>query len=80
MKKLFAKNLIKLRIQNDMSQQEFADAIGVSRATANYYENSKRMPSYETLKKIILCFKVDPNQLLGTYQDILEEKEGEKDV
>lgn len=46
------KGLRKARLKKDITQQELADKIGVSRNTINLYENNKKLPSYETLIKL----------------------------
>lgn len=41
-----------IRKQSLLSQQDFADALGVSFSTVNRWENNKAMPGYQALKKI----------------------------
>lgn len=41
-----------IRKQSLLSQQGFADALGVSFSAVNRWENNKVMPSYQALKKI----------------------------
>ena len=42
----------KIRIRCLMSQMEFAEAIGVSFATVNRWENGKNRPNFQTIKRI----------------------------
>ena len=41
---MFAENLIQLRKLNQMSQDELADQIGVSRQTLSKYETGESLP------------------------------------
>lgn len=46
-------NIIKkIRMEQLMSQQQFADAIGVSFATVNRWENGKAAPTFKAMQKI----------------------------
>lgn len=42
-----------VRQKSYMSQQEFADEIGVSFSTVNRWETAKAMPNYQTMKRLI---------------------------
>ena len=42
-----------LRKKKDMSQQELADKIGVSRSTVGMYETGKREPEIDILQKTV---------------------------
>lgn len=46
-------NIKEIRGKLLMTQQEFADAIGVTRAVISSWENEKSMPSFKNKKKII---------------------------
>lgn len=54
-----------LREENGISQTEFAEYLQVTRQAYNYYENGKRNPDYDTLRKIADYFKVSTDYLLG---------------
>ena len=43
----FNKNLQKLRIKRGLSQQDLANAIGVTRSSVANYESGNRRPSFE---------------------------------
>lgn len=51
----FADEIKKLRQAQFMSQNDFAQKLGVSYATVNRWETGKSKPSYKTLK-MIDCF------------------------
>ena len=55
----------KLRNQRGLSQQEFADKLGIGRSTLANYEQNKRSPDYETLIEISKFFNVSIDELLG---------------
>lgn len=48
--------LKKIRIQNNLSQEKFAEQLGIPRSTYANYEANKREPSIEVLNKISLEF------------------------
>lgn len=54
-----------LRINGNLTQQEIADKLGISRSTIGMYETGKRDPDFETLEQIADFFNVDMNYLLG---------------
>ncbi|MEI3168845.1 MAG: helix-turn-helix transcriptional regulator [Lachnospiraceae bacterium] len=45
-----------LRIESAMTQQELADAIGVSQNAIYNWENGKREPNLKTVEKIAKAF------------------------
>lgn len=53
-----------LRIESAMTQQELADAIGVSQNAIYNWENGKREPNLKTVEKIAKAFQVSPSKLL----------------
>lgn len=57
--------LKKLRLQENLTQQELADKIGVAFSTISMYERGQREPGFETLELIADFFNVDMNYLLG---------------
>jgi len=60
---IFQKRFNELR--GEMSQDEFAKFIGVSRATVGFYENGERVPDAITLIKIADVCDIDVEYLLG---------------
>ncbi|MEI3168859.1 MAG: helix-turn-helix transcriptional regulator [Lachnospiraceae bacterium] len=49
-----------LRIESAMTQQELADAIGVSQNAIYNWENGKREPNLKTVEKIAKAFQFPP--------------------
>lgn len=61
----FANVLRLLRNEKNMSQQELADALGISKSAVNMYERGERQPNFETLELIADYFNIDIDYLLG---------------
>ena len=61
----FGIRLRSLREGLDLSQQEFANQIGVSKSSVNMYERGEREPGLETLVAIADFFNVDMDYLFG---------------
>lgn len=61
----FAINLKKLRTEHNLTQEELASKLKISRSTLGMYETGKREPDFETLEVIADFFNVDMNFLLG---------------
>lgn len=64
----FAIRLKKLRTERQLTQDELAPELGISRSTLGMYETGKREPDFETLETIADFFNVDMNYLIG-YSD-----------
>lgn len=63
-------NILKqLRLSRDLNQTEMAKELELSRERYNQYENERRAPDYETLKKIAEYFQVSTDYLLGRTDD-----------
>ena len=61
----FDKILKLLRNEKNMSQQELADALGISKSSIDMYERGERQPNFEVLEAIADFFNVDIDYLLG---------------
>lgn len=48
-----------LRKQDNVTQQQLADAIGVAKSTISMYENGQREPDFETLEALADYFNVE---------------------
>lgn len=73
---MFAKRLQELR--GKRTQDEIAEAIGVSRATYSHYETGRSEPAIATLVKIAELFDVSLDDLLG--KDVAGESRAEEDL
>lgn len=65
----FGNKLKELRTQNNMTQQQLAAQIGVSKSVISYYELQERIPSPEILLKLASVFHVSTDYLLGISND-----------
>jgi len=54
-----------LRERRGLTQEELAQALGISRAALSHYEKNRREPDSETLTKLADLFKVSLDYLLG---------------
>lgn len=57
--------LAKLRIEKEVSQKELATILDVSQAVISLWETHKRLPDFNTTKKIARYFNVSADYLLG---------------
>lgn len=61
----FAKRLVYLRNEKGLTQDKFAELMGVSKSSISMYENGKRTPDFELEEKIADFFNVDLDYLRG---------------
>ncbi|MED2753639.1 helix-turn-helix transcriptional regulator [Bacillus thuringiensis] len=54
-----------LRKENNLTQKQLGDAIGVSKMAISYFEKGKKAPGRESVKKIADYFHVTTDYLLG---------------
>lgn len=66
-----------LRRSNNLTQEEFAEKIGISIQGLSNIERNRYQPTAETVDKICKVFKITPVQLLsaaeGEKEDMLQE-------
>ncbi len=62
---VFAENLKILREKKELTQQQLADALGISRSTIGMYEKGNREPDFETLETIADFFNINMGRLIG---------------
>ena len=65
MRKNLGEKLKEARENANLSQQDVADKLNVSRQTISKYELNINEPDLETLKEISYLYQVDINYLLG---------------
>ena len=65
----FADNLTMLRKINDLSQEELAEKIGVSRQTLSKYETGESLPDIEKCKVLADVFSVTLDDLISYEKD-----------
>lgn len=59
------KRLKEIRTSLELTQQEMADKLNISRVRYNQYETGKRQPDNEMLRIISNCLNVSTDYLLG---------------
>lgn len=65
----FKEMLKKLRVEKKLTQEELAQATGLSRSAIGMYESGSREPNFETLEVFADFFNVDMNTLLDKEQE-----------
>lgn len=63
--------ILELRTKNDMSQDELAEKIYVTRQAVSRWENGETVPNTETLKLLSKLFDVSINTLLGSPRKLI---------
>ncbi len=61
----FGNRLRAIRLQNNMTQAQLSQKLGVTKSVVSAYETGLRMPSYDILISISQLFKVTTDYLLG---------------
>ena len=60
-----------LRRSQNLSQQELAKKLGISKSSVSMYECGNREPEFDLLEKMADCFQVDMNVLLGRSEPLV---------
>ncbi len=55
-----------IRIKNNLTQDELAEKLSVTRQAVSRWENEESTPNIETLKQISIVFDISINTLLGS--------------
>jgi len=61
----FSENLRRLRKERNLSQEQLANYLGLSKSSVNMYERGEREPNFETIEAIADLFNVNFDFLLG---------------
>ena len=64
-RKMFSQNLQKIRSEKNLSQEQLADKIGVSRQTISAWESGKASPELDKITAISKLFSVSIDELVG---------------
>lgn len=62
--KLINSNIKNLRLSNNLTQEEFAEKIGISIQGLSNIERNRYQPVAETIDKICTAFEITPAELL----------------
>ena len=73
-RKLIGNNVLNARKIRNLSQEQFAEMIGIEPSALSKIENGKSYPSQQTLENIICALKIKPDVLFKTEEKIDIEK------
>lgn len=62
---IFSQNLLELRKERGLKQQELADALGISLRAYRYYESGEREPQVSLLVRMADFFDLSLDELVG---------------
>ncbi|MBF8378516.1 helix-turn-helix transcriptional regulator [Alicyclobacillus mali] len=77
---MFGERLERLRIQQGLSQDQLAEAVGLTRAAVSHYEKGRRRPDFDTVRKLADFFHVSTDYLLGLTDQPLPQAESKIEV
>ena len=61
----FGERFKKLRLENNLTQTQVANALGIDQTNISLWENDKTRPEYENLIKLSKLYDVTLDELLG---------------
>ena len=70
---ILSRRLKELRIENNYSQYEIADLMGIAQVTYSHYELGRRSISIQNLVKIAKIYNISTDYLLGISDDKLRQ-------
>ena len=71
---MFQDKVRQLRLEHDMSQEDLADVLGVTRQSISKYENGTAEPSYNKLAVLVAYFGVSYDDLLAADSIAIKEE------
>lgn len=77
---MLAQRLKQLRAENQMTQVQLAEKLGVSKGTVAMWETDKRSPSFEMLAEMTNLFDRRMDYILGYSDDASSPKPTEEDI
>ena len=77
---MFAQRLKQLRAENQMTQVQLAEKLGVSKGTVAMWETDKRSPNFEMLAEMSDLFDRRMDYILGYSDDASSPKPTEEDI
>lgn len=69
---MLGEKLKQLRLNNGLKQKDLSEFLNINRVTYTNYENGKREPDNDTIKKLAEYFNVTTDYLLGRDKPLLE--------
>lgn len=73
-RKIIGNNVLNARKIRNLSQEQFAEMIGIEPSALSKIENGKSYPSQQTLENIICALKIKPDVLFKTEEKFDIEK------
>ena len=73
---LIGQKIAKLRIQSNLTQEQLAEKLYVSRDLISKWETGKRRPDYKTVLKLAEFFSVKPEDIIKTNDAVFNELSG----
>lgn len=67
-----AEKIKHLRVENNLTQEDFAHKIGISRSNLAQIETGKTNPTFEAIGAICNVFKLDANYLIDTTKNVID--------
>lgn len=61
----FGDNLKRLRQEHNLTQEELAEKVGISKSSVSYYEHSKKTPAPSLVAQFSEIFNVSMDVLMG---------------
>ena len=74
------KKIIEMRKNKNLSQEQLAEVLNVSRKTISNWENGKFYPDIDALVKISKCFNISLDDLLASDSNILNHLKVSTDI
>ena len=71
MKRNFAENLQRLRMEKGYTQQQLAKLVSVDRSSITRWETGSRVPDLILLARLADCLGVDPSALLQDRKSVV---------
>ena len=68
-------NLKEIRLKRGMTQQELADAVGITQSQIARYESGETQPSLETLRKLAAALDCTLDELIGRGEEKMRNEE-----
>lgn len=62
-KKIFARNIVRLRKSRDLTQQDLGDNLGLGKTTISQWESAKKLPNAGSIEKIASFFNIPKSTL-----------------
>lgn len=63
---IFSYNLIRIRTQNNLSQKDVAEMMGLSQACVSHWEMGRHTPPLDTIFQLAKALDVNPSEFLST--------------